>query len=256
MKTVQATALVALLTAAVSFGQTKQVDTMRGVNRGQAKPPAAILMVGINESVGSIAEPGWPLVVSVTKAADDVSTQATLPSNLQLKVTSENGATVSMAFTPVPLPATNTTAATLFWLAAESATTSLPAGRYSVSVAPLTGWQMESGNFQIVPRAPANTRLLRFLKLHRSVLSGQTDNALAEADQLIAASDHDKEAWIAKGDIFMLKDQPDEALQAFDRALSLHKKTDREPIAIMTRRRAAFMRSLEKRGVLPAQKQP
>jgi tetratricopeptide (TPR) repeat protein len=115
---------------------------------------------------------------------------------------------------------------------------------------------MESGNFQIIPRTPANTRLLNFLKLHRSVLSGQTDNALAEADQLIAASDHDKEAWIAKGDIFMLKDQPDEALQAFDRALSLHKKTDREPIAIMTRRRAAFMRSLEKRGVLPAQKQP
>jgi hypothetical protein len=49
----------------------------------------------------------------------------------------------------------------------------------------------------------------------------------------------------------MQNDQPDEAHQAFDRALSLHKKTNRDPIAIMTRRRAAFLQSLEKRGVIP-----
>jgi hypothetical protein len=35
---------------------------------------------------------------------------------------------------------------------------------------------------------------------------------------------------------------------AFDRALALHQKTDREPIAIQARRRDAFLRSSEKRG--------
>jgi len=38
---------------------------------------------------------------------------------------------------------------------------------------------------------------------------GKADDALAEADRLIAANAKDKDALIAKGDIFMLKDDPD-----------------------------------------------
>jgi predicted RNA polymerase sigma factor len=57
------------------------------------------------------------------------------------------------------------------------------------------------------------------------------------------------EAWIAKGDILMLKDNPDEALAAYDRALELHRKAGNEPLAIQVRRRQAFTRILEKRGV-------
>ena len=52
----------------------------------------------------------------------------------------------------------------------------------------------------------------------------------------------------------MLRDDPNAAMQAFDRALALHTKTEREPVAIQARRRDAFMRGLEKRGgVTPTQ---
>src|SRR5687767_7671767 len=68
---------VALFSATVSFGQEKKLEPMRGVDRGQPQPSLPILLISINDSVGSIAEPGWPLVVFATRASDDKS--ATVP---------------------------------------------------------------------------------------------------------------------------------------------------------------------------------
>lgn len=242
-----------LFSAAVSFGQTKPVESMRGVNRGQPRPSVAVLLVGANDMIGGIVEPGWPLIVSAVRLPDEKTASVPLPANLALKLTGETGTIKTIAFEPLPRPTMAENAVALYWQATEAGTRGLSTGRYRVTLAPAQGeypgWRMEAGEFEVVAPNPERSRLLGHLKIHRSALLGRSDDALAEADRLIAANANDKEAWIAKGDVLMLKDQPAEALQAFDRALRLHPKTEREPVAIQTRRRAAFFRSLEKRSV-------
>src|SRR4030095_2484630 len=103
---------------------------------------------------------------------------------------------------------------------------------------------VEPGEFKVVAPDPARKGLLGHLRIHRSVLQGRTDQAPAPADPLPRENTNDADAWIAKGDIHMIKDQPDEAIDAFDRALNLHQESQGEPIAIMTRRRNAFTRQL------------
>jgi predicted Zn-dependent protease len=88
------------------------------------------------------------------------------------------------------------------------------------------------------------------LKIQKSLLLGKDDEALAQTDQLTTSDPANADAWIAKGDILMGKDLPDEALNAYEKALDLVKETDNEPLFIEERHRAAFFRSLEKRGVL------
>ena len=249
-----ATAFVVALVGTFCFAQEKKLESMRGVNRGQDQPALPTLLISINDSVGSIAEPGWPLVVSATRMADDKSAAVPLPSNLRLKLTNERGMEVPIAFTPVArLPASETPKG-LTWLVAEDATSRLGPGIFRVTNAAApgesTGWRVESGEFQLVTSNPERSPLLGHLKIQRAVAGGKIDDALAEADRLIAANARNKEAWIAKGDLLMKKDQPDEAVQAYDSALSLHAKTEREPLAIMTRRRSAVFRSLEKRGIV------
>jgi hypothetical protein len=244
-----ATTAALLCSATLSFGQNQKLEPMLGINRGQAQPTVATLVIGINDSVGSIAEPGWPLVVSGVTLPEGKSSTIPLPSGLVLKLTDENGVDANVTLEPVPPSTTSTDDTSRSWLAAGSATTRLTPQRYRVSVvAPPKDWRIEAGEFMVVAPNSERARLLGHLKIQRAVVLSQDDDALAEADRLIAANDKDKQAWIAKGDILMLKDLPNEALQAFDRALSLHQKTEREPIAIQMRRRAAFFRSLEKRG--------
>jgi hypothetical protein len=160
-----------------------------------------------------------------------------------------------VALEPVPRPAPDATATNIYWLVSESATRGLATGRYRVAVVSsqtaLRGWRAEPGEFLIVAANPDRPHLIGHLRIQRSIALGKTDDALAEAGRLIAANAQDKNAWIAKGDIFMLKDDPDAAQQAYDSALDdLHKKAEGEPIALKARRRNAFFRSLEKRGVV------
>jgi tetratricopeptide (TPR) repeat protein len=161
---------------------------------------------------------------------------------------------------PVAPLTTDADKTTRYWLATETATATLTPRQYRVTLATpsgtLPGWRIETGEFQIVARNPERSRLLAYLEIERSNVLGNHDGALAEANRLIAANDKDQQAWIVKGDILLLKDDPNAAMQAFDRALGLHKKTEREPIAIQARRREAFQRSLEKRGGLFPQNAP
>ena len=242
-----------LLTCA-SFAQTQPVKPMRVTTRSQPAPPAATLLVGINDIVGSIAEPGWPLIVGATRMPNDQTASIPLPANLTVKVTNELGVEIPLTFEPVPRPATTTAPITLYWLAVESTTTRLTPGQYQVTlISPpneSTGWRIEVGELQVVAPNPAHVGVAGYLSVQRSALLGRNDEAIAGAERLTTARPNDPSAWIALGDTLMTQDKPDEALVAFDKALSLHKKTDREPIAIMTRRRAAFFRALEKRGVV------
>jgi hypothetical protein len=244
--------LLLLVLSAAGVGAADGPQSMRGVKRGEPLPAAAVLVVSINDTVGGMAEPGWPLIVVAAREPDPKLAATPIPANLEVRVSDERGAAVAIPFTPVPPLAGNEK--TRAWLAAESATERLAPGTYKVSLGPpmgrLAGWRVESGEFRMVAPTPESRGLLEHLRMSRFVLLGKDDDALAEADRRIAANAGDQAAWVAKGDILMKKDQPDEALRAYDGALGLQQKTDREPIAILARRRSALVRSLEKRGVI------
>ena len=243
-----------------SGGQETKFKTMQGVNRGQPAAPRSTLVISINEIVGGIAEPGWPLVISATTMSEDPSASIPPPSGLELKLTDGKGTGAGVTLQPVAPPTTDAENTTRYWLAPETATARLTPQQYRVTLATpsgnLPGWRIETGEFQIVAPNPERNRLLGYLKIERSNVLGNHDEALAEANRLIAANDKDQQAWIVKGDILMLKDDPNAALQAFDRALGLRKKTEREPVAIQARRRDALLRSLEKRGGVTATQAP
>lgn len=244
--------LLWLVAACGLFGQGANPGPLRGGRPTQAKP-LATLIVGVNEPVGSIAEPGWPLIVSAL-VESETNPAPSPPMGSNVTITDDKNRSVSISFQAVPRPANVTGEQSFYWLAPETATRSLAPGLYRVRVVPpagqAVGWKFESGNLRIVPASSDRRNLLSVLTVRRLLLQDREDDALAETDRAIAADARDQAAWIAKGDIFMLKDMPDEALAAYDGALNLHKKTDGEPLAIMTRRRAAFQRGLEKRGVV------
>ena len=234
--------------ASPAFAEVKESDMMRGAKLGEVTPPKASIIVGANESVGSIVEPGWPVIVGMTVLSDEEPGPA-LPSNLVPIVTDNDGEPVTIAFSPVPAPA-GSDPSQMFWIAAESATPDLAPGRYQVSVVPVAGFAIESGHFTVVEPTPENAGMLGFLKIQRAILGGQDDEALAECDRQIAADPENANVWIAKGDILMARDLPDEAADAYEKALALEMANDSESLFIQNRLKDAFFRSLEKRGVL------
>jgi hypothetical protein len=247
--------LLLLVTATVAFCQDKKPVMMRGAKLGEPKPPVTTMIVGVNETVGSIAEPGWLIVVSAALLPEEGATPAAVPSNLKVKMTDEKDKEVILSFEAVPPPANSDEEPKFYWLAEEAATKSLSPGRYRITLVPdkgeLKGLRIESGDLRVVEADPARNGLLGSLKIQRSLLLGKIDEAIAEAERLTTADAENEDAWIAKGDILMMQDKPDEALKAYDSALALHKDTDSEPLFILERQRAAFFRSLEKRGVIP-----
>ena len=249
--------LIFLLTASVSFGQDKKPEMMRGAKLGEIKPPSMTMVVGANETVASIAEPGWPLIVSAALLTEKGAT-AKLPANFKVKMTDDKDKEVAVAFEPVPRPAKSDDGETFYWLAPETATKGLTPGRYHITLIPdkgeLKDLRVESGDLVVVEAKPDRSNSLGLLKIQRALLLDKEDEALTETDGLIKSDAKNADAWIAKGDILMMKDKPDDALEAYDRALELHKPTDSEPLFILERRRAAFFRSLEKRGVIPPAK--
>ena len=239
-----------VLMTVAALAQTQPAKSGSG-RRPPVAAPNGTLLIGINDMVGRIAEPGWPLIVGATKYPDDNAT-VTLPAAFTLRLTTTSGTAVDIRFEAVPPLANESTS--YHWLVSESATTQLSPGSYRVSAVAgqpqLTGWRVEPGEFKIVAPDPERKGLLNHLRIQRFMILGKTDDALAAAEQLTRDNANDADAWIVKGDIHMTMDQPDNALAAYERALKLQENSGREPIAIMSRQRKAFQRSLEKRGVL------
>jgi hypothetical protein len=226
-----------LLFAAIACpGQDDQPATMRGIKRGEPKPSVTTLFVGANEVAGSIAETGWPIIVSA--AMDDGSP---VPVGIGVRVTDDNGNEFAIAFERVKDS----------WIAAESASASLAPGQYHIALVPAGDLRIESGDLRVVEAASGRGTLLGLLRIQRALLLGKDDDALAEADHLTTDNPMSQDAWIARGDILMSQDKPDEALQSYDKADALHTPEDGENLPLMQRRRDAFLASLAKRGVIP-----
>lgn len=239
---------------AVLFGWALPVQDEKPQGMRGAKPierPASALVVGVNDVVGGVAQPGWPLIVSATLVAAD-DKQVPVPPDLRLKVTSEGGQELALPFTVVPRPqdADAEQPQPHYWIASEDATRALAPGRYNITLVfdgERKDLRIESADLRVVapdPERPADPGLLR---IQRGLLNDKPDEALAEADRMIGANENDQGAWIARGDILMMQDKPDEALAAYDKALELAEAAeDKHPLAIQQRRRDAFLRTLER----------
>jgi hypothetical protein len=245
--------LALLLPVSPVFGQQQKLEPMRGARRGERMLSAATLVVGANDLAGGKAEPGWPIVISASLLPEG-GPPARVPPNLVVKLTGEGGKKVELAFDPLSRPAGDGAVETLFWLASEAATKALVPGRYRVTLVPdkgeLEGLRVESGGLRVVGAGHDRSGALGLLRIQRALLLGNLDDALAEATRLAAADEKNTDAWIARGDILMMLERPDEALAAYDKALAAFDSKAGEALPLLQRRRAAFFRSLEKREVI------
>jgi hypothetical protein len=254
MKRALPTLLLGFAAAGLAVGQTPPRDSMRGVKRGEKPPSLPTLIVGINAAVGTIAEPGWPLIVSVAPSADGPATPPAMPTELEIRIATENGAPVALRFEALPPPATPPVEPGRYWVAPGAATAQLTPGRYRVTVVSPSGvppgWSVEAGEIRVLSPAPERKPRLSLLEIHHALLRGRIDDALAEANRATGSNPRDAPAWVAKGDVLMQKDDPDGALAAYERALNLHRGDKVQPYPILRRRHAAHQRALEKRGVV------
>ncbi len=218
--------------APLAIGQTNQPPMMHGAKLRKPQSPVIPVVVGANVLAGGVAEPGWPIIVSAAMTDDKP-----IPTGLDVKMTDDKDKEIAMAFERVKD----------FWIAGESATKTLAPGRYHLTLVPAGDLKIESGDLRVEAPNPERADTLGLLKIQRALLLGKDDEALAETERFPQSID----AWIAKGDILMARDLPDEALKAYDGALKLRKPSDGENLPLMMRRRTAFFRLLEKRGALP-----
>lgn len=248
------TLLVVLAVAGLACGQTPPREPMRGMKRGAAPPSLPTLIVGINAAIGTVTEPGWPLLVSATPTVDGQATSPPLPTGLDVRIATENGVPVALRFEPLIPPATPPTESGRYWVAQGSATQQLAPGRYRVAVVSPTGvppgWRVESGEIRVLAPAPERKSRLSLLEIQLALLRGQIDDALAAAVRATSSNPRDATAWVAKGDVLMQRDDPDSAVDAYDRALDLHRGDKVQPYPILRRRHGAQQRALEKRGVV------
>lgn len=232
--------------AAPAFAEDNKPEMMKGAKLADIKPTPAII-VGANEVAENIVEGGWPIIVSVTMLSEDTSS-IPVPNNLQPKLLNENNNSVPLNFNPV----VSENNETKFWIVSESETQSLTNGSYIISLEPVEGVTIHSGELVVSATNPEHAAGLNNLKIQKLLLQGKDDEALTEAHNQTTNDTENVDAWIAKGDILMGKDLPDKALKAYEKALEIAEKTENEPLFIQERHRAAFFRSLEKRGVIKA----
>ena len=226
------------------LGDDKQPEMMKGAKLTDVKPES-MLIVGVNDLTESMAEPGWPIIVSVSMLSDDGSTTMAVPNNLQPKLLSGKDK-VSVKFDAVDSQNTENK----FWIISESETQNLEPKNYTVTLEPVEGTVIQPAELNVVAKVE-DSEALGKLKIQKYLLLGKDDEALNEANQQTTADAENINAWVAKGDILMDKDLPDEAIKAYEKALELSEKAgDSEPLFIQERHRAAFFRSLEKRGVI------
>lgn len=208
---------------------------------------AASLVMGANEIAGGVAEPGWPIVVSAFFQPE--TTTAVAPKTLTLRILDPRGSAVPVAFEATAPNQDPAGWVRWSWHAAEAATRGLTPGSYSVTVEaspPDTTLWISPGVLRVLAAGKGDPRARGQLVIERALLMGRADEALSEANRLVAANPEDAAAWVARGDLYFAQDLPDSAEHSYDWALAAHPRG--EALDLLQRKRNAFFRLLEKRG--------
>jgi tetratricopeptide (TPR) repeat protein len=245
MKTLGITIFLLCILSCPLFAQDKKPERMKGVQLSEPQKKMPTIVIGANELAEHIVERGWPLIISIAVLSEDQE-PLDVPNNLKLILRNEKDEAVAVKFDPV----STDNKETRFWIVAEEETKTLTPGNYMVTLEPVEGMTIQPAELEVVLPNPEHEEAFNNLNIQKLLLRGQTDDALAEADRQIAKNGENINALLAKGDILMDQDLPDEAIKVYTKALALAEKEDTEPLFIIERHRAALFRSLEKRGVI------
>src|SRR3989338_2423598 len=90
--------LVGCIVVPSAISQAAEADGMRGAKISEREEPKATIIMGANETIGGIGQPGWPLIVSAVMDPKE----AAFPDGLTVKVRDEKGVEVPIAFESVP----------------------------------------------------------------------------------------------------------------------------------------------------------
>jgi hypothetical protein len=208
---------------------------------------AASLVVGANEIAGGVAEPGWPIVISALFTPD--SSSAVVPTKLTVRLIDARGNPVPLAFEATAPRRGASGWVRWIWHASEAATRGLAPGLYKATLEaspPDSTLWVSPGTLRVVAIGKGRPQARGQLVIERALLMGRADDALGEANRLVAKIPEDEAAWVARGDLYLAKDMPDSASASYDRALAVHKSG--EGLELFRRKRAAFFKLLEKRG--------
>lgn len=245
MKRIYILFFVMLLIPSLAFGgKVDESQMMKGAKLSEPQAELPTVVVGGNTIIGNITQPGWPIIINASMSGEE-DPALEVPANLKVKLLDQNGNAAAVNFEPV----TREDNSQRFWIAPETATQNLAPGQYTITLEPEDGLSIESGELEVESN-PDAISLLGLLKIQVSLLTGKDDEAMAEANQLIAKDPENLNAWVAKGDMLMFQDLPDEASVAYETATELQAKTGHESVYLQERMRRAFFRSLEKRGVI------
>lgn len=229
-----------LLVPSVAFAKVDKSQMMKGAKLSEPQPDLPTVVVGGNTVIGNVTQPGWPVIISAAMDSD-ADPAPEVPPGLNVKLVDQKGDDVAVTFEPVQRP-DNTQR---YWIASETATRNLAPGQYTVTIEAAQGLDVVPGDLEVKADSEGSSSL-DLLKIQQLLLTGKYDEALAQADGMTTKDPNDLDAWIAKGDMLMAQDLPDEASDAYEKAFEL----GRPSIFLQERMSLAFRRSLEKRGVL------
>ena len=212
-----------LALAALSFGQAASGETL----------PTIVLSA--NETISGMMQPGLPLVVSALSTVAE-GNAPNLPTSLKIKVSDDKGTRLELALTRITR-ANETNQ--FYWMAGDTATSSLRPGQYTISVdesaGKLTGWALQDCDLNVDPSDDSNTDLKAEMNIEILLLQNKPDDALTIATALTQKNPKNINAWVALGDIYMAQNKLEKAVDAYRAALANFNNDGHEPLSILRR---------------------
>ena len=245
MKRIYILLFTMLFLPSLVFGKVDESQMMKGAKLSESQPELPTISIGANTVIGSVAQSGWPIIISAAMSSEEDPTPD-VPDNLRVKFIDSKDKAVPVNFEPVK----RQDKSQRFWIALEQGTQELTPGHYTITFEPVDNFNIEPGELTVESKSDKASSSLALLKTQVLLLTGKDKEAMGQADELIAKDPNNLDAWIAKGDMLMSQDLPDEASRAYEKAMELQAQSGQESIFLQERMRRAFFRSLEKRGVI------
>ena len=222
--------LATLALAALSFGQASD---------GQTLPT---IVLSANDTISGVMQPGLPLVVSALSTVEE-GNAPNLPANLKVKVSDDKGTRLELVLTRI---ARANETNQFYWMAAETATSTLKPGHYTISVdesaGKLTGWALQDCDLNVDASNDSSADLKAEVNIEILLLQNKLDDAITIATALTQRNPKNINAWVALGDIYMAQNKPQKAVDAYRAALANFDNDQHEPLSILQRYSEALNR--------------
>jgi hypothetical protein len=184
------------------------------------RPAPPTIIVGANECVESATQAGWPLIVTALLVPGTDSTGARIvpaTPTLVVRLLDARGTSVPLALAAIPPVAEEGGDTQWCWLAGEGDTRTLASGTYTITADPgavTVVLRVVTGTLVVGAAGSPDDRRRKILRAQSALAAGHDDEAVAEADRMIAADSTDVSAWHLRVDLLMRAGRSGDALTA------------------------------------------